>query len=280
MKGAFTLIELLIVVSLIAVLSVSIISVINPIEQTKKASDAAIKVLLSDIFKAHLRYSSDASKDYFSEPVVAISLSSSESLPFIDTLISAKELKQSILADVNLKRIFLSAKSINDITLCFLPESKSSQRSSENNFDIQGQLKPTCLDNSCYYCLANIAPLALVTPIPTQNPDPCASFDPEYPNYPHTTNNSAKWAAYGCTNYSTTDMGCGVDNYCPSTQRHIKKGYYSVPFSDLCTLKWTKTTEDYCVPEPYANCVAHPNPSSDLDFNHGCTNPMRPMSWK
>lgn len=55
MKG-FTLVELLIVIALIAILSVAVLATINPIEQSNKARDAAMKNDAAEVLGAYERY--------------------------------------------------------------------------------------------------------------------------------------------------------------------------------------------------------------------------------
>lgn len=54
-KG-FTLVELLIVIALIGILSVAVLSTINPIEQTNKANDSKMKNDASEVLSALERY--------------------------------------------------------------------------------------------------------------------------------------------------------------------------------------------------------------------------------
>ncbi len=56
MKKAFTLVELLIVITLIAILSVAILATLNPIEQTNKARDAQFKNDAAEVLSAYERY--------------------------------------------------------------------------------------------------------------------------------------------------------------------------------------------------------------------------------
>jgi len=56
MKKAFTLVELLIVIALIAILSVAVLATINPIEQTNKARDAKFKNDAAEVLSAYERY--------------------------------------------------------------------------------------------------------------------------------------------------------------------------------------------------------------------------------
>lgn len=56
MRKAFTLVELLIVIALIAILSVAVLATINPIEQTNKARDASMKNDAAEVLNAYERY--------------------------------------------------------------------------------------------------------------------------------------------------------------------------------------------------------------------------------
>lgn len=56
MKKAFTLVELLIVIALIAILSVAVLATINPIEQSNKAKDATLQNDAAEVMNAYERY--------------------------------------------------------------------------------------------------------------------------------------------------------------------------------------------------------------------------------
>ena len=55
-EKAFTLVELLIVIALIAILSVAVLATINPIEQSNKARDAKFKNDAAEVLSAYERY--------------------------------------------------------------------------------------------------------------------------------------------------------------------------------------------------------------------------------
>jgi prepilin-type N-terminal cleavage/methylation domain-containing protein len=55
-QSAFTLVELLIVIALIAILSVAVLATINPIEQTNKARDAKFKNDAAEVLGSFERY--------------------------------------------------------------------------------------------------------------------------------------------------------------------------------------------------------------------------------
>lgn len=62
MKKAFTLVELLIVITLISILSVAVLATINPIEQTNKARDAQFKNDAAEILSAYERFFASQNK--------------------------------------------------------------------------------------------------------------------------------------------------------------------------------------------------------------------------
>lgn len=277
---AFTLVEILIIVALIAILSVSVISAINPREQRYKSNDVKVKNLISEIFKAHLRYAQFEKGTYLDSPAVSLQINSPDAIAFLQTLVSEDELKQSILFDKNQDKILLTTDSIDNVALCFLPEAKSNQVYSENTrYDKEGFYRQDCSDKQCYYCLVTDTDSkdyeARITIYPTATPDPCSNYNIARPNFPYTTDFADKYTEKGCTTINIQDRGC--DSFCPSGQRHLIKWYTSNTLNPLCT---PSLKEDYCVFEPYANCLHHPSISGYLDFNYGCTNPMRPYSWK
>jgi prepilin-type N-terminal cleavage/methylation domain-containing protein len=56
----FTLVELLIVISLIAILSVAVLATINPIEQANKAKDATVQNDAAEVMNSYERYYANA----------------------------------------------------------------------------------------------------------------------------------------------------------------------------------------------------------------------------
>lgn len=55
-KNAFTLVELLIVIALIAILSVAVLATINPIEQSNKAKDSTVQNDAAEVMNAYERF--------------------------------------------------------------------------------------------------------------------------------------------------------------------------------------------------------------------------------
>jgi len=59
-KRGFTLVELLIVISLIAILSVAVLATINPIEQANKAKDSTVQNDAAEVLNSYERYYANA----------------------------------------------------------------------------------------------------------------------------------------------------------------------------------------------------------------------------
>lgn len=285
MKSGFSLVELLIVVSLVTILTVAILTVINPAEQVKKANDAKTQNLISDIVTSALRYTGSTDNPLSSATVTAATLTQSQGQDMLNLLINAHELKNSVIDAPQLSQIFYNYAAINHFSLCYQPLSQTYQKNSLTHFDSTGTYQADCTSSHCYYCLPEKPIVDVNAPTPTPTPaDPCTFLDPEYPNFPWTCNYSSRWSIYGCDDYCVVDMGC---NGCPPGSRRLRKMYSGnrgLPYSDpmKCILNWLVVQEDYCVPDPYANCTNHPLPSSntETDFYWGCTNPRRPYAWK
>jgi prepilin-type N-terminal cleavage/methylation domain-containing protein len=60
LEKAFTLVELLIVIALIAILSVAVLATINPIEQSNKAKDSTVQNDAAEVMNSYERYYANA----------------------------------------------------------------------------------------------------------------------------------------------------------------------------------------------------------------------------
>lgn len=85
MKKAFTLVELLIVIALIAILSVAVLATINPIEQTNKARDAKFKNDAAEVLSAYERYFASLNKYPWNE---SVGTSAAPNFPFAASSLS------------------------------------------------------------------------------------------------------------------------------------------------------------------------------------------------
>ncbi len=81
MKKAFTLVELLIVITLISILSVAVLATINPIEQTNKARDAQFKNDAAEILSAYERYFASQNMYPWNSPTLGTDTTVAQGVP-------------------------------------------------------------------------------------------------------------------------------------------------------------------------------------------------------
>ena len=175
-KG-FTLIELLIVVALIGVLAVALLSVINPLEQLKKARDAGKKSDSAELLNAYERYYSTFGCFPWSRDVVgkkcnvpATTRTGPENPNFaLDTkdkdLVTTEEVKTQVSTrfsgDYALK-FWITQTTQGQVSICFEPESKAARDGSLGaTKEITNTTAAACTGNytgggngaTCYVCI-------------------------------------------------------------------------------------------------------------------------------
>lgn len=166
-KG-FTLIELLVVIGILGILAAALIATIDPFEQLNKADDAKTINVLTEYQNALLRYYANKGAMPWNDEADQC-LGTTQTLPFagltsasyspcVTTLVQNSELKQAFTTATNeLSKIYMSADAANNVTMCFLPKSKSQQRNSNAKFAISGAETGGCLSQTsggtaCYWC--------------------------------------------------------------------------------------------------------------------------------
>jgi type II secretory pathway pseudopilin PulG len=291
----FTIMELLIVIGVLGILAIGILAAIDPFEQLKRGRDNVLREIATNVYTATIRSFGTQGKLPSSENYIGVKMGSLTGTELINYLMGVGELKSSFWGGAESAKnlIFITAfTNGSKITVCYLPESKAF-KNSEAKYDTTGFPQTNCSLQNCYACIGSIQSEPLAGPISTDSPttsektvasseseDKCAVFDPEYPEFAFTCNNSSKWSKYGCTNYCVADLGCG--NECPEGQRRLAKTYYAVQgqaFAD-CLDKKSETIEYYCVSGTSAGCEIKNYSSSADDYVWGCTGPRRPNSWK
>ena len=301
---AFTLVEIIIIITILAVLTVGVLALINPVEQRAKGKDSGTYSLTNQILSAFDRYYLTRRALPYSEDITSTSLTLSPASSTISILTSQEELKASLLNSPSIQPILLTSY-LDPVSyhLCFRPASKNFRENSQLCiYNSDGSKQDTPDPNSCYLCTASIPqqnrPVTALTPLaPTIVPtpaDPCDQ-DPDFPHYPTTSMYlDDQFLEYGCDRFSVLDRSClestwsslntECDTYCQPGQRCLIKQYTSttVNFIDFinCLTHSQDARQYYCTDEPYSNCINHPELSSDLDFDYGCSNPMRPYQWK
>lgn len=303
-KG-FTLIEILIVIFILGILSIVILTALNPIELINRGKDTSTLETATQVQDASHRYIAANFKTPWNEDVEAVNLVSTEGQTVLEELIDLGEVKESFKKNKNLSNLYLSAtKDMRLIFICFEPRSQAFKNKKETVYVRGGQLAENCDEEDCFYCITDSGYRGLAdigknddhstgqsTKDENENQggddqeedeqevtDDCSPFNPEYPQYPWTCNYTSMYPQYNCTNFCVSDLGC--DNYCPAGQRHLKKSFYGPAADNTCFSKWKEISEDYCVSGEAAGCSVMLYQSSPNDFNWGCTNPRRPYQWK
>lgn len=293
MQKAFTLIEVLIIVAILGILAIITLSAINPLENIRKGYDVGVIQAMESITNAINGYSVFHSKQPWDADIETTIILDEPALSVLTSLESSNELRKGFQRSrtTSLSQINFTATSQQQrFALCFSPQSNAFKQHENTVFTISGEFDPSCFENSneCYYCFGEYTTDALVESIETHGKEDedtqsseeilCADFNPEQPNFPWTCNNSTTWQEYGCSRYCVSDKGC--DGFCPPGQRHLVKSYSGTGAGFMsCLSHSSETAQDYCVPDPYAQCEAMSYGSSPSDFTWGCSDPRRPYEW-
>jgi len=170
-KG-FTLIELLIVIALLGALAVGLLATIDPFEQLKKGRDTSTRNTVSEFYNASIRYYSINSQfPWISTEQTGVSLTEGAIPGYITDIMEAGELKDKFIelaGTTNLGKIYLTSTAetgatagqvIENIAVCFRPESKAFRQDQNSLYDIYGETSAGCTDvasrstSTCYWCM-------------------------------------------------------------------------------------------------------------------------------
>jgi prepilin-type N-terminal cleavage/methylation domain-containing protein len=147
-SAGFTMIELLVVISVIGVLAVAVLSSINPIEQILKSRDTRTRTDAANLINATDRYFAihevypwntttgtytSADVDYESEFVFT---GSADDWDWVDVLVTTAEVKEGFtnrLKNDDSLTIFKEGVSNSTMYVCFLPQSEAFKFEAANN---------------------------------------------------------------------------------------------------------------------------------------------------
>lgn len=139
-QRGFTLIELLIVIAVLSILAVAVLSAINPVEQFRKARDAARKSDAAELLNAFERYyttsgcwpwenlagscSGTATNMTTANPAFTPGTGNSYEL------IAREEVKSQFTTrrSITLNEMFVTEAATGQVSVCFSPESQSARR--------------------------------------------------------------------------------------------------------------------------------------------------------
>ncbi|MCX8008333.1 MAG: prepilin-type N-terminal cleavage/methylation domain-containing protein [Patescibacteria group bacterium] len=163
LQKGFTLVELLIVIALLGALIMGLIASLDPIEQIRRGQDTGIRNTASEFFNAVNRYYTNRGTFPWGTSVVNGQVLLSRGAD-VTTLMEAGELKNNFwdrVGSSNLSRIFINSTSGTDLSVCFMPISKSMQENPETIYGSNGlttgagscksQMSGTAGTN-CYMC--------------------------------------------------------------------------------------------------------------------------------
>lgn len=154
MKKAFTLVELLIVIALIAILSVAVLATINPIEQANKAKDSTVQNDAAEVLNAYERY-----------------YASQSSYPWVD--LSAGVLTVDSVADLNSSQIGFGLCASNVVGA--VQSATCSPRNSQGLLLSTTELKDSFLEKNYTKSPTNVANPPAFTDMLYMVKDPVAS---------------------------------------------------------------------------------------------------------
>ncbi len=212
-NNAFTLIEILIVITIIAVLSMIVLTAINPIEQINHSRDTATLQDSSQLYSALIRQLVMRQRSPWVENFQAEPLDSQRGQSIINQLVENKELKNSYLHKNSLGKIYLTTQNTSDFIICFLPKSKNfAQHTVFGYFNQLGEKITDCDQQQCYVCINgdNIAQL----PDEDQEIQPSASPSPSLVPSPTIEPQLAAWYATDVIkriDVQLPDMNMGLD---------------------------------------------------------------------
>lgn len=152
-QRGFTLIELLVVIGILGILAAALVATIDPFEQLNKADDSNAKNTAVEFLNANIRYYTTHSSMPWhtvnngpdclgagNEVPASYYLSNSTMLTdcIQNQLIKEGELKAAFTTATQiLGRVILNENN-NNITMCFLPKSKSQRKDPNTRFLIDG----------------------------------------------------------------------------------------------------------------------------------------------
>jgi prepilin-type N-terminal cleavage/methylation domain-containing protein len=171
MQKGFTLVELLIVIALLGALAIGLIGALDPFEQLKKGTDTGVRNTVSEFHSAVIRYY--ALKGYMPwcpdstcatqtpDTSSGILLSAIQT-DVISKIIQTGELKTNFttIQSAQLGKIYVTG-AVQDVTVCYNPESKSFQADKNTNFiektgvtqDTTNACKGNGGNTNCYWCV-------------------------------------------------------------------------------------------------------------------------------
>lgn len=148
-RKAFTLIELLIVITIIGVLVVGILAAINPVEQVRRAQDQGTESDASEFLKAADRYYTA----FFKYPWTGVDDPTTPTLvksTWLTELYNKGEIKDVFRTRASWSKVYITQTGTN-VYACFKPTSSTFQKQADANGRFQDG--STGCTSNCWDCL-------------------------------------------------------------------------------------------------------------------------------
>jgi len=131
--SGFTLVELIIGITILSLLAVALLAALDPVEQFNKARDTTTRNTALELHNAVLRYS--AARDVYPSPISVVTVAITANPTFVQELVQAGELKtnfstaaggNTVLNEIRMYNIGdpTGGSETGIIYTCFMPRSK------------------------------------------------------------------------------------------------------------------------------------------------------------
>lgn len=169
-KKGFTLIELLVVIGILGILAAALVATIDPFEQLNKAQDSNSKNTAVEFLNANIRYyTNHQALPWYTNganclggttTLSAVNLTVMD-IDCLTTLIAEGELKPGFTTATGILGTLYANETGGNITMCYLPKSKSQKRDANTRFQADGQPhatytggpnNPTNANSDVYWC--------------------------------------------------------------------------------------------------------------------------------
>ena len=154
-KKGFTLVELLVVISILGILAAGLLAAVDPLEQLKKGRDTERRNIAIELYNASSRYYAI----YGSMPASSGgTLSSTGTSAVVDALVTAGELKSTFIKGIpgGAVPIYIDMNS-TAVAVCFNPESKAISRDPSTIFESSAGVAAngscsSATNPDCFFC--------------------------------------------------------------------------------------------------------------------------------